>query len=140
MIYYLSYLIKVSPTKGQYFSQKFLCFLLIYDMLIGLYLKKCSGDLRRVLWEWVTYCNTQLSSLWQCIYACDTYHCNMIQNTFATTCYLTSNFLYKNSIVSSIFFRYVPASRLCSPWHHVMLCVCLPALITSISLSDSVHY
>ena len=24
-------------------------------MFIGLFLKKCSGDLRRVLWEWVTY-------------------------------------------------------------------------------------
>ncbi len=58
VIYHLSYLLKVSPMKSQHFSWKFLCFLLICDMFIGLYLKKCSGYLRLVLWEWVTY------SLW----------------------------------------------------------------------------
>ncbi len=55
MMYHLSSLLKVSPMKNQFICSKFLCFLLIYDMFIGLYLKKCSGDLRRVLWEWVTY-------------------------------------------------------------------------------------
>ncbi len=30
-------------------------------MFIGLYLKKCSGDLRRVLWEWVTKYKAKIS-------------------------------------------------------------------------------
>ena len=47
---------------GQSFAHEKLIFLwkiplfsIDSDMFIGLYLKKCSGDLRRVLWEWVTY-------------------------------------------------------------------------------------
>ncbi len=40
--------------KNEHFSWKFL-FLLICD--IGLYLKKCSGNLQQILREWVTYVN-----------------------------------------------------------------------------------
>ncbi len=39
MMHHLSYSLKVSPMKSQYFSWKFFCFLLICDMFIGLYLK-----------------------------------------------------------------------------------------------------
>ncbi len=62
MIHHLSYLLKVSPMKNQNFSWKFLCFLLICDMFIGLYLKNCSGDLRPVLWELVTYTHSMVAN------------------------------------------------------------------------------
>ncbi len=64
MIFHLSYLLKVLPMKSQYFSWKFLCFLLICNMFIGLYLEKCSGNLRQVLWEWVTYFSPHMCAFW----------------------------------------------------------------------------
>ncbi len=50
MMYHLSYLAKISLMKNQYFSWKFLCFLLVCGMFIGLYPKTGSSDFRWVLW------------------------------------------------------------------------------------------
>ncbi len=48
MMHHLSYSLKVSPMKSQYFPWKLLCCLLIWDTFIGLYRKKCSANLQRV--------------------------------------------------------------------------------------------
>ena len=38
--------------KCSYFSEKYLCLLLIFDMLYGPYFVKFPGDLLLFLWEW----------------------------------------------------------------------------------------
>ena len=50
-----SHIYTVSPMKIKCFSWTFLYLLFICDLFIGLYLKKCSGDLWCVLWHRVTY-------------------------------------------------------------------------------------
>ena len=50
----MSYMLKLLQMKSLNFSRKFLCFLLICDMFVRLYLKECSGFV--VVFEKIKWC------------------------------------------------------------------------------------
>ena len=51
MIYYMSWLLPYLGSKTCYFLEKFLCFLLIFEMFSEPYLLLFNGDLSLILWE-----------------------------------------------------------------------------------------
>ena len=55
MIYYMSWLLPIWSPKTHNILEKFLCFLLIFEMLNELYLLQFPGDLSLILWEQVSY-------------------------------------------------------------------------------------
>ena len=55
MIYNMPGLLPYLRYKSHYFLEKFLCFLLIFEMLNEPYLLKFPGDLSLILWEQVSY-------------------------------------------------------------------------------------